>query len=173
VTKKRLAVTAEVAPGTPRTTNLETSQTYDNEGKVLTVSYPNSGPTYTTAYDTMSRPISLTDNQSNPETWVNNVQYGLSSELLQITYGAYYSQYSETRTYNSRLQLTGVGNMQYAYSPIQNNGQIVKQNDLGTGEEVTYTYDTLNRLIGAVTTRTRPGARLSPMMDSATVPRRR
>ena len=45
------------------------------------------GPTpdnkaYTYAYDTMGRPISLIDNQSNPETWVNGVQYGLSGELL-------------------------------------------------------------------------------------------
>ena len=83
------------------TANLDTSQTYDNEGKVLTVSYPNAGPTYTYAYDTMGRPISLTDNQSSPETWVNGVQYGLSSELLQIAYAGYY----ETRTYNSRLQV--------------------------------------------------------------------
>jgi YD repeat-containing protein len=134
------------------TANLDTSQTYDSEGKVLTVSYPNAGQTFTYVYDTMGRPISLTDNQSSPETWVNNVQYGISSELLQITYGAYYSQYTEARTYNSRLQLTQVGSMQYTYSPTQNNGQIVKQNDLAYGEEVTYTCDTLQRLIGAVTT---------------------
>src|SRR5258708_7415832 len=95
---------------------------------------PQTGPTYTYAYDTMGRPISLTDNQPTPAAWVNNVQYGLSSELLQITYGAYYSQYgayysqySEGRTYNSRLQLTQVGSMQYTCSPTQNNGQITKQ----------------------------------------------
>jgi YD repeat-containing protein len=42
--------------------------------------------------------------------------------------------------------------MQYTYSPTQNNGQITKRNDLSSGEEVTYTYDSLQRLIGAVTT---------------------
>jgi len=140
VTNKRLAVTAG-----SRTANLDTSQTYDNEGKVLTVKYPDinsTGPTYTYAYDTMGRPTTLTDNQS--ATWVSGVQYGLSGELLSLN--------GETRTYNSRLQLTQVGAMQYTYSPTQNNGQISKQNDLASGEEVTYTYDSLSRLIGAVTT---------------------
>ncbi len=130
---------------------------HDNEDKVLTVTYPDN-KAYTYAYDTMGRPISLIDNQSNPETWVNGVQYGLSGELLQIVYGAYYTQYGEARTYNSRLQLTQVGSMQYTYSPTQNNGQITKQKDLASGEEVTYTYDSLQRLMGAVTT------------DSPTVP---
>jgi YD repeat-containing protein len=157
MTGKRLAVTANVAPGTPRTVNLDTFQTYDNEGKVLTVTYPDS-KTYTYAYDAMGRPISLTDNQPNPETWVSGVQYGISSELLQINYGAYYDPYYETRRYNNRLQLTSVGSMQYTYSASNNNGQITRQNDLASGEEVTYTYDSLSRLIGAVTT------------DSPTVP---
>src|SRR6266481_2294472 len=43
-------------------------------------------------------------------------------------------------------------NMEYRYSPNQNNGQISQQKDWNTGEEVTYTYDSLQRLIGAVTT---------------------
>jgi len=139
VTSKRLAVTA----GT-RTVNLDTSQTYDN-GRVLTVKYPDvgsTGPTYTYAYDTMGRPITLTGNNQNVP-WVN-AQYGLSGELRSLN--------GETRTYNSRLQLTSVGSMQYTYSPTQNNGQITRQKDLASGEEVTYTYDSLSRLIGAVTT---------------------
>ena len=106
------------------------------------------GPTYTYAYDTMGRPITLTgDNLNVP--WVSNVTYGLSGELLSLN--------GETRTYNSRLQLTritanGGANMEYRYSPTQNNGQITQQKDWNSGEEVTYTYDSLNRLIGAVTT---------------------
>jgi len=121
------------------------------------VTYPDS-KAYTYAYDTMGRPISLTDNQPNPETWVTGVQYGISSKLLQINYGATYNQYYKTRTHNNRLQLTSVGSMQYTYSPTQNNGQITKQKELPSGEEVTYMYDSLSRLIGAVTT------------DSPTVP---
>jgi RHS repeat-associated protein len=80
------------------------------------------------------------------------VQYGISGELLRISYGAYYNQYTETRTYNSRLQLTSVGTMQYTYSPNHNNGQITQQLDSVSGEQVTYTYDSLQRLISAVTT---------------------
>src|SRR5260370_31308059 len=44
--------------------------------------------------------------------------------------------------------------MEYRYSPNQNNGQITQQKDWISGEEVTYTYDSLQRLIGAVTTDT-------------------
>lgn len=40
--------------------------------------------------------------------------------------------------------------MEYRYSPNHNNRQITQQAD--TGQEVTYTYDSLNRLITAVTT---------------------
>jgi YD repeat-containing protein len=106
------------------------------------------GPTYTYAYDGMGRPVSLVDNQPTPETWVSNVQYGISGELLNISYAGT----SETRTYNSRLQLTSVGTMQYTYSPNHNNGQITQQQDLVSGEQVTYAYDSLQRLISAVTT---------------------
>src|SRR5215469_9913337 len=94
------------------------------------------------------RLISLVDNQSNPVTWVNNVQYGLSSELLSISYAGN----RESRTYNSRLQLTSLGSMSYQYSPNHNNGQITQQTDGISGEQVNYTYDSLNRLISAVTT---------------------
>jgi YD repeat-containing protein len=161
VTKKRLSLTANVSTQstTLRTANLDTSQTYDSQGRVLTVTYPDA-KAYTYAYDSVSRPISLTDNQPTPVAWVNNVQYGLSGELLQMTYAGI----TETRTYNShnshnsRLQLTAVGSMEYRYSPNQNNGQITQQKDWSSGEEVTYAYDSLQRLISAVTT------------DSPTVP---
>jgi YD repeat-containing protein len=57
-------------------------------------------------------------------------------------------------TYNAMLQLTGVSgggrNMQYNYSPTQNNGKIVSETDLVSGETVSYTYDALNRLATAV-----------------------
>src|SRR3979411_248928 len=97
-------------------------------------------PTYTTTYDASARPISLTDNNPvSPVTWVNNVQYGLSSELLQMSYGiaAGYSSgncppdcgnlqtnggyYTETRQYNVRTQLTNLSvgglSVEYRYSP--------------------------------------------------------
>src|SRR6267154_498812 len=42
--------------------------------------------------------------------------------------------------------------LQYRYSPSQNNGKITSQYDAVSGEEVTYAYDSLNRLGSAVTT---------------------
>jgi len=153
--------------------SLETFQTYDNEGKVLTVKYPDvydiylqttlTGRTYTYTYDNLGRPVGLTDNRPTPVTWVNNVQYGPADELRQISYQSAgytddelsgYGLNTETRTYNSRLQLTNINlptfSAEYRYSPTQNNGQITQQ--VSGGEEVTYTYDSLNRLIAAVTT---------------------
>ena len=112
----------------------------------------------------MGRPIQLTDNQPSPATWVNNVQYGPAGELKQISYGLAYGygdgarlyyggSNTETRQYNSRTQLTRLTapgmDIEYRYSATQNNGQITQQSD---GQEVTYTYDSLNRLIAAVTT---------------------
>src|SRR5579883_1016969 len=58
-------------------------------------------------------------------------------------------------SYNSMLQLTQVSgggrNIQYNYSANQNNGKIVSETDLVSGEQVNYTYDALNRLATAMT----------------------
>src|SRR5260370_19079957 len=60
---------------------------------------------------------------------------------------------TETRTYNSMLQLTrisGMGqNVTYTFPSATNNGKIVSQTDNISGETVTYQYDSLNRLIRA------------------------
>jgi YD repeat-containing protein len=50
--------------------NLTATYTYDNEGKMASVTYPNSGPTYTYGFDSMYRPVSLT---SGSNTIVSNV----------------------------------------------------------------------------------------------------
>jgi YD repeat-containing protein len=68
--------------------------------------------------------------------------------------------YTETRSYNARLQLTQIAttytttnlNMQYVYSTTQNNGQVTQAIDSVSGETIDYTYDSLNRLITAATT---------------------
>ena len=74
--------------------------------------------------------------------------------------------YQETRTYNSRFQLTRLtammptnyGNSRidlgYTYSATQNNGQITQEKDWLSGEEINYSYDSLNRLLTAATTGT-------------------
>ena len=103
-----------------------------------------------------------------PVNWMTNVQYGAANELEQMDYRiatgmvsngklGYGGYYTESRQYNSRMQMTRltVGNaldMEYRYSSSQNNGQITQQKDWVTGEEVTYAYDSLQRLISAVTT---------------------
>jgi len=42
--------------------------------------------------------------------------------------------------------------LQYSYTAGQNNGRITQRTDAVSGEQVSYTYDSLNRLIQAVTT---------------------
>src|SRR5436309_97868 len=86
-------------------------------------------------------------------SYPNNVGWNADTGDL-VSSGGYYT---ETRTYSSRLQLTrltvqGAMDMEYRYSATQNNGQITQQKDWISGEEVTYGYDSLQRLISAVTT---------------------
>ena len=51
---------------------------------------------------------------------------------------------------------SGSLNVQYAYSATQNNGKITSETDVVSGEQVTYTYDSLNRLASA-TSSVNPG----------------
>jgi len=148
-------------------TDLEADYTYDNEGRTTAVQYPSStansngtlvttaGPDLGTTYDTMGRPLTLT-NLANNSRIISAASYGPSSQLLSIT-----GQVSETRTYNSMLQLLtlsssnssgGAVNFTYGYSGTQNNGKILSQTDNISGEEVVYTYDALNRLLTATAT---------------------
>ena len=70
--------------------------------------------------------------------------------------------WTETRTYNARAQLTrqtvlGIFNwtqmdLEYRYSGTANDGKLTQAKDWVTGEEVTYQYDALGRLIAAATT---------------------
>jgi hypothetical protein len=140
--------------------NLDAAYTYNNEGSVLSTTYPttyarngngvltgSSGPAYTYSFDNMYRPAGLTSSSS---TIVSAVSYGPSNQLLGMTYNGI----SETRTYNPLLQLTSVSsssvNKQYNYpAGPNNNGKACLATDLITGEQVVYSYDTLNRLASA------------------------
>src|SRR5216684_8570493 len=111
---------------------------------------PNPVTTYTYGFDTMGRPTSMTGPGAGVTvSIVNNVQYGPASELLQMSYfGA-----TETRQYNTRLQMThltvpGQLNISYNFA-AQNNGQIASQTDNLSGEQITYQYDALQRLYSA------------------------
>ena len=84
---------------------------------------------------------------------------GPASAATSAVWTAYVG--TETRQYNSLLQLTretvpGLKDMQYIYPSGANNGCISESIDAVTGEDVQYTYDSLQRLILAQTTNTGP-----------------
>jgi hypothetical protein len=129
--------------------DLDTTYGYDTEGHVNVVTYPATnggpGPSYTYQFDGMHRPIGMKDQNNSPV--VSGVSYGPASEMLAISYPGV----SESRSYNSMLQLTAlVQNGQantYNYPTATNNGKITSQ--VISGEAVQYQYDSLNRLASA------------------------
>ncbi len=128
---------------------------YSNDGAVLSITYP-IGEQLTYGFDTMGRQKSLSDTLTYPPTnLVTNAAYNAANQLTQITYG---NSTTETRTYNTLQQLTGIQmpgmNMQYVYSSTNNNGQIAQAIDLVLGEQITYQYDALKRLISAASSTT-------------------
>lgn len=134
--------------------NLDVNYTYNTEGVLTSISYPTTtpnnvsqpGPSYTYTFDTLNRANGLKDANHNPV--VSNVTYGPSNELLTINY----SGISETRGYNSLVQLTSLvagSSVNMTYPAGSNNGKISSQTDKLTGETAQFTYDSLNRLITA------------------------
>ena len=145
-----------VKRGASAQADLDGTWTYDNEGKMTGITYPTdsggvSGGTYTIGYNTLGQPTSLSDGTIDLVTGrpalVGNATYGPAGELLTIT-GSTSTGYNETRTYNSRLQLTSLNGVTFSY-PGSNNGKISSQYDASSGETLSYQYDALNRLISA------------------------
>src|ERR1035441_7668214 len=95
----------------------------------------------------------MTDANSNP---VASATYGVAGQLSTLWTN---DGVTETRTYNSLMQMTrqtaivqpwGYGSltvmdMEYRYTAGQNNGRIAQSKDWVSGEEVSYTYDSLKR----------------------------
>ena len=150
---KRLRV---ARAGVTNTADLDGIYTYDNEGKMLTQQYPSwwngsatqTGVTLTNTYDAMGRLTTLNDGSTNV---ISSATYGPAGELDQMT-GTWGS---ESRSHNAMLQMTSLSSgslsIAYNYSSTQNNGKIASQQDNVSGEQVTYTYDSLNRLATAQT----------------------
>jgi YD repeat-containing protein len=126
---------------------------YDSEGKILTVKYPDTydsqgnpvtGRTYTNGYDSMGRLATLVDNRPGDPpgwTWVSAATYNAAG---QLTYMTGWNGLSETRSYNERLQLTQIQQngptIQYYYPDLQNNdGRITRQ--VVNGVEKAYTVN--------------------------------
>ena len=150
--------------------SLNVAYAYNSEGKVTSITYPtvvtndsygSNTPTFTYTYDQMMRLSTLAESNTDPnlnhynQPVVNGVTYNAANQNT----GMNYYQASETRAYNSLMQLTnittaapsgGTGlNITYNYTAGSNNGKIASTTDAISGETVTYQYDSLNRLISA------------------------
>ena len=151
-TKKRLDLTRGV-----NTVTMDTSNTFNNEGQLTNFTYPLNTDNYQHGFDSMGRLLSLT-NVTTSTTLANGATYNAASQLTGLSYGPSLG-WAETWTYNTLGQLTrltvpSVMDMEYTFHATQNNGRITKQKDYISGEEVNYTYDSLNRLLTAATTST-------------------
>jgi RHS repeat-associated protein len=94
---------------------------------------------------------------SSGTTVVNNVSYSAANQLLTIDYPTG----NEIRAYNSLNQLTSLSsqlpyynyayteNLTYNYPSGTDNGKISSMYSAVSGETITYTYDSLNRLLTA------------------------
>jgi len=148
---KRLRVTRANSLNETLTADLNGSWTYNNEGRLKGINYPgdpNASPgpaSYTYSYDGMGRLAGMTETAPYNLPVLSGVTYNASGQMTQMG--------SETRSYNIMGQLTNIHsgslNITYNYSATQNNGKITSQVDNLTGEQVTYAYDSLERLIAA------------------------
>jgi RHS repeat-associated protein len=147
---------SSIQPPSPAIATFTAAYQWDDEGRMtsmspslsLPTSWPNSAsfPAMGYQYDANGRLATMTSNGSNFAT----ASYTPAGQLYQLSYGGL----TETDTYNSMLQLISQYvpnylNMNYNYSPTKNNGRITSSMDYATGENTSYTYDTLNRLVGA------------------------
>jgi RHS repeat-associated protein len=137
--------------------NLDSTYTYNNEGKITAMTYPSTingsgtsvpGASYNYSYDTMYRLSGMTD--SNNNTIVSGVSYNPANQLLGMTFNGV----AESRSYNVLNQLTNVHagsseNLTYNYPTGTNNGKVSSMYNAVSGETVTYTYDSLNRMATA------------------------
>ncbi|MDZ7637654.1 MAG: RHS repeat-associated core domain-containing protein [Bryobacterales bacterium] len=120
------------------------------------------------AYDAAWRPASLS---GEGLTLVSNVAYNPAGGTTGFVRNDGVNTFTNTFEYNSLNQITrqlvkqGVNttlqDLNYTYSPNQNNGQILSQTDALSGETVVYEYNRLNHLIRAETTSPRWGLQFS------------
>ena len=111
--------------------------------------WPVAGASYNYSYDSMNRLSGM--KTSGGTTVVSNVTYNAANQLLTMNYDGL----AETRTYNTLNQLTNITagtseNLTYSYPTTgTNNGKVSSMYNAISGETVTYTYDSLNRLLTA------------------------
>ena len=129
--------------------DIDVGYTWDNEGRVTALAHPD-GSNYSYTFDAMGRLSGMSGGGTASAT------YGVAGQLTGLSYLGV----TETRAYNDVLQMTrltaasggsNVVDMEYVYAAGRNNGRITQAWDHVSGEQVNYTYDSLNRLATAVT----------------------
>jgi RHS repeat-associated protein len=155
VSTQRMRVVGDIQ-GVSSPINFDASYGWDQEGRMTSLNYPSTGPQYSYRYDSLGRLSSLYEQGNGSPS--ATVTYGNAGQVLGMSYWAV----SETRQYNSLLQMTRmtanafgttVMDNQYLYTAGQNNGRITSSVDgYLSNETVNYTYDALNRLTGAAAT---------------------
>jgi RHS repeat-associated protein len=166
VTKKRMRI---IRSGT--TVDKDVNYTYGTDGKLATVLYPGASVPFTYSYDLMDRPVKMTGAPTflggTTVDLVKGVAYGVAGQVTTMQYMQWQDSgtpyyFTETRTYNELFQLkqqvtagsVTAANIEYTYSNTgANNGRIVsRKNNERSGEQVSYTYDSLNRVTAASST---------------------
>ena len=99
---------------------------FDGEGKLASTKYPDEAKAWVISYDAMARPSGMTQEWWEGDqsiwvnrAWVNGISYGVAGELLTLSSFVGVQNFAdgylaETRTYNSRLQMTKQRTMQGA-----------------------------------------------------------
>ncbi|MBY0375183.1 MAG: RHS repeat-associated core domain-containing protein, partial [Bryobacteraceae bacterium] len=158
LTERTFDQTFQIAAG-----SLTALWSYDTEGRMATEYLPYdpksipTAPYYLYEYDAMGRPAKLRQNSLTGTELVNNVTYSPAGEVKSLSYDGY----TETRTYNQRLQMTrlqvgavpqpNVLDLEYVFDATQNDGRVKSLKNWVSGEQVDYQYDTLGRLSRAET----------------------
>ncbi len=163
VAKKRLRVIKDAIPPdqyNPTTNDLDVTYSYDTEGRQTRVTYPD-GKRYQQVRDTLGRPVGLNEVDSNGnvvKAWASGGEYGAAGQMLRLGLQNVTSESIawQALSYNARLQVTqfthGSTVTLYYYSGTENNGRITGRQKLGYPDQrVNYSYDMLNRLVGAET----------------------
>jgi YD repeat-containing protein len=131
----------------------DASYTWDQEGRMSSLQWPSevspsTGPLYQYQFDAMGRVSTMLDSSSG--STLATATYTVANELLGLTFFGI----TESREYNSRLQLTkqaypGLTVLHYNYTAGANYGQISSSSDSALVELVNYTYDSLSHLSNA------------------------
>lgn len=139
-----------------------TGYVYNVDGSLNELTYP-SGTILNYAYDQAQRPIYVAD-LINSITYANNATFAPPGLMTGFTAGATanFTGITPATTYNNRLQPTGISaatptstifSLSYAYGTTgKNNGNLSAiTNKLDGTRTVNFNYDSLNRIINALT----------------------